>query len=618
MPSKKSFFNSALFRKNLLRYWPMWGGLSLAGALIPLYLLLELWSVNRKFSVVDFRGILYEAVTTFAPAFTAVYAILCAMAVWNYLNQARAVGMMHTLPIDRTCLFVTNTLSGLTMIAIPYMVVGGLICLIALFLGALDPAAVLVTILSVIFLAFIFFGLATLCAMLTGHNAVLPVLYLLFNFIAPMLESVLTYLAEEFLFGFNIGYGGVLNFLSPATQLYYSFTVHYTDGMPEIQGGSILILALYGLAGVILLVLSWLLYRRRKSESAGDVVAFKWLRPVFRYGIALASAVLLGTVLYQMTWGVLTWSHYIDKVPMVISMMIAGVVGYYVASMLLEKTLRVFRGSAKGVIGLCIGIAVLSGIVSLDPLGIESYVPEVGDIEWVLLDAHSEGLQFDEAEYKPVIEEITEIHRAILNDEAYIRGFRNRINPAAISEEDVSSYINLYLSYHLRDQSVVKRTYRLPITKLRMQNPDTYDGMIRELYSTPLVQLASVQIPDNASLQGVYAIVEGTESELPQGKEAEEVYAAVIQDAKEGNMPFHKYPFAWLDEGLVEYPARLQIEYLIKTSNPDRNTNASYSANVNTYRVELYSTMEHTIQKLIDLGTITREQILAWESMDEN
>ena len=42
MPSKSSFFNKTLFRKNLSRFWPLWGGLSLVGAMFPLYMALFL------------------------------------------------------------------------------------------------------------------------------------------------------------------------------------------------------------------------------------------------------------------------------------------------------------------------------------------------------------------------------------------------------------------------------------------------------------------------------------------------------------------------------------------------------------------------------------------------
>ena len=42
MQSKTSFFNRTLFRKNLTRFWPLWGGASFLGSLFPLALLLQL------------------------------------------------------------------------------------------------------------------------------------------------------------------------------------------------------------------------------------------------------------------------------------------------------------------------------------------------------------------------------------------------------------------------------------------------------------------------------------------------------------------------------------------------------------------------------------------------
>ena len=152
MQSKRSFFNRTLFRKNLGRFWPLWGCVSLAGAMLPLYVLLALLGDRAGGSVTpeDFTNVLYQSVTIFAPGFIAAYAILCAMAVWGYLYNSRSVGLMHTLPVDRTCLFVTNTLSGLAMVLVPFAVVGLLLCLISLFWGFFDLMAVVNTVLAVL------------------------------------------------------------------------------------------------------------------------------------------------------------------------------------------------------------------------------------------------------------------------------------------------------------------------------------------------------------------------------------------------------------------------------------------------------------------------------------
>ena len=62
------------------------------------------------------------------------------------------------------------------------------------------------------------------------------------------------------------------------------------------------LIAAYAAAGAALLGLAWLLYRRRRSESAGDVVAVGWMKPVFRYGCAVYAAILGGRLLYALLW----------------------------------------------------------------------------------------------------------------------------------------------------------------------------------------------------------------------------------------------------------------------------------------------------------------------------
>lgn len=109
MRSKTSCFNSTLFRKNLSRYWPLWGLASFGGAMFPLAMLLELLHNGFRFwSPLETRQAYYTVLSYGVPVISIVYAILCAMAVWSYLYNARSVGMMHTLPVRREGLFVTK------------------------------------------------------------------------------------------------------------------------------------------------------------------------------------------------------------------------------------------------------------------------------------------------------------------------------------------------------------------------------------------------------------------------------------------------------------------------------------------------------------------------------
>ena len=138
MLSRTSYFNPTLFRRNLTRFWPLWGLASFIGALFPLAVLLDMvhrgW---RAFSGPEFTQMYYNAVSA-VPVISLVYTALCAMAVWGYLHNTRSVGLMHTLPIRREGLFLTNFLSGLTMTLIPYAVTGILCVVVSLCGGAFD------------------------------------------------------------------------------------------------------------------------------------------------------------------------------------------------------------------------------------------------------------------------------------------------------------------------------------------------------------------------------------------------------------------------------------------------------------------------------------------------
>ena len=81
MQSKTSFFNRTLFRKNLGRYWPLWGFASFVGFLAPAALLVRvIQSGETSVAPLRVREIYYYLVADAVPIVSIAYAILCAMA----------------------------------------------------------------------------------------------------------------------------------------------------------------------------------------------------------------------------------------------------------------------------------------------------------------------------------------------------------------------------------------------------------------------------------------------------------------------------------------------------------------------------------------------------------
>lgn len=614
MPSKRSFFNRTLFRKNLSRSWPLWVLLSIAGAMIPLYILLELIQAPRGSLnplPADFAAGLYQAVTIFAPGFTAAYAILCAMLVWGYLYNPRSVSLFHSLPVDRTCLFVTNALSGLTMIAIPYAVTGLLLCLLAVCWGFFHLAAAVNTILAVILLAVTFFGLATLCAMLTGNIFALPAFYLLVNFLSPILESLIFNMAQQFLVGVGSA-ANRFNALSPIVQIYTSFSAHFerytSDGDQTAALRGLWVVALYALAGVAMLALAWFLYQRRHSERAGDVVAFRWLRPVFRYGVALLSGLTVGRLLYYLLWeSLFQKGSYADVLPLFVCVALGGLLGFYAASMLLEKTRRVFRGSLLGAGIVCAGVAVLCLLVSVDVFGVERRVPDMDEIKRVRLE--DRGIlsgPFDPEENPEQVEAIRAFHQALVKDRNYIRSY----HPDWDHEEGKAFSHYIWLTYELTDGTTLSRQYDLWITEDRVETAGTYDNLLSAFYQDPEVRRCDVTIPENTDVSSIDVFSDYMEDGIysintseRNSQDAKTLYAALQQDADEGNIPAKDVLLNYSRQASTLW---FNIEYRVPLSPWDGSWTYRYKD------VYIHPQMKNTVEALIELGYLTEENADRW------
>lgn len=609
MPSKRSFFNRTLFRKNLSRFWPLWGGVSLVGSMAPLYILLALLGDHTlgQPESWQFAEALYTVATVFLPAAVAVYAVLCAMTAWGYLCEGRAVGMMHALPVDRSCLFVTNTLSGLAALLIPFAVVGAFSCLIALLWGFFDLTAAVMTVLTVLLLALAFYGLATFSAMLTGHILALPAFYALLNFLAPLLEVLIVSLSQEFLVGVGSSDFGRTFFLSPVFQIYTNFSarIEHVDGVRRCYLTGLWVVAVYALAGLALLAIAWLLFKRRHSESAGSVVAFPWLRPVFRYGVALLSALTLGRLAYELMWATLFQrGDYADLIPMCVCLAIGGILGYYAASMLLEKSLRVFKGSWRGLLIVCAGVVLLCVLTSFDVFGAERWVPEAEDVEWVYLGDYDFSVSYFSEDDPAMVEQVVDIHRAIVADRDYIRndgpegaGYRRG--------ECVSRYVRLL--YRLKNGREVQRFYDLWVTAERAARPDTFDGKLAALYSAPEMARNQVELPKDAQLMSVY--VYNYDSAYDGSKDASLedrnsiVYDAALRDLEEGNIPGYDL----LDAGPGQY-GNLHVELEYRTWR-DQEGGYEYSYK----QMPIYPTMTNTLRALVELDYVSEAQLAVWD-----
>lgn len=624
MRSKTSCFNGTLFRKNLSRYWPLWGLASFGGAMFPLAMLLELLHNGFRFwSPLETRQAYYTVLSYGVPVISIVYAILCAMAVWNYLYNARSVGMMHTLPIRREGLFVTNVLSGLTMMAIPYAVTGVLLVLVSLLFGGFEPMGVLVTVLGVMGESLFFFGLATFCAFIVGNVFMLPALYGLLNFIAVLTDFMVNLLAQGFCFGLNSSYSGTVEWLSPVVYLVQKISpnnTYETQWVTDRLGGqryetSVLtsvtlengwLIAAYAAAGAALLGLAWLLYRRRRSESAGDVVAVGWMKPVFRYGCAAYSAILGGRLLYALLWDSFQSGRYFTVLPMILCMIAGGAIGYYAASMLLAKTPRVFKTTWKGMLAVALGCAALCGAMKCDLFGVVRRVPAPDSVKLVNVYAAGSNYYLTPGKDDALIEEVRTLHQAIIDDKDYILGYRSRTDYDFVADtastemaaEDSgaqSTISNIRITYMLNSGLKVERRYNLYLTQNRMDQEDTYDHLLDQLINSQEMRQKRIRWRDEGfQLDGAWIDTWRDYSDL-SSREVGLILDAVAKDAENGD--WGVYNWFQADNDADSYEIQIHFQYKLPESQFDRTYDA--------IQVNVKEGMTETIQTLKELKLIT-------------
>lgn len=630
MRSKTSCFNGTLFRKNLSRYWPLWGLASFGGAMFPLAMLLELLHNGFRFwSPLETRQAYYTVLSYGVPVISIVYAILCAMAVWSYLYNARSVGMMHTLPIRREGLFVTNVLSGLTMMAIPYAVTGVLLVLVSLLFGGFEPVGVLVTVLGVMGESLFFFGLATFCAFIVGNVFMLPALYGLLNFIAVLTDFMVNLLAQGFCFGLNSSYSGTVEWLSPVVYLVQKISpnsTYETQWVTDRLGGqryetSVLtsvtlengwLIAAYAAAGAALLGLAWLLYRRRRSESAGDVVAVGWMKPVFRYGCAVYAAILGGRLLYALLWDSFQSGRYFTVLPMILCMIAGGAIGYYAASMLLAKTPRVFKTTWKGMLAVALGCAALCGAMKCDLFGVVRRVPAPDSVKLVNVYAAGSNYYLTPGKDDALIEKVRTLHQTIIDDKDYIMSTAEGRSVYMETEEgsytigapaseivstSVSSFANtsVRFTYTLNSGLKVERRYNLYLTQNRMDQKDTYDHLLDQLINSQEMRQKRIRWRDEGfQLDGAWIDTWRDYSDL-SSREVGLILDAVAKDAENGD--WGVYNWFQADNDADSYEIQIHFQYKLPESQFDRTYDA--------IQVNVKEGMTETIRALKDLKLIT-------------
>ncbi len=455
MRSGTSFFNWPVFKKTVLRYWPVWGAYSVIWLVaLPLQgLMLLRMDAYQLNGYANGHGYMENFARSSVPDMThlslvlaVVFGALCAMAVFSHLYNARSANFFGSLPVRREGLFVTHYLAGLAFLLVPNVVIFLLVLLVETAGGAVTAGPLLFWLGATCGECLFFYSMAVFCGMFTGHILALPAFYGIFNILVYGVCVLVSSVFQRFYYGFS-GFGPwmqtLIEWLTPVMKLGPGVGSWYDAGAFRTRGLNAV--AAYAAAALLLAAASFFLYRARRLESAGDVVSVKRMRPVFQYGVALCAG---------LAFGMATTSFLGGREPtLMISILVWGVAGYFAAQMLLDKSFRVFR-KWKGGLAVAGVFVLLFLVVGFDLTGFETRVPDPDQVDYVELEGANLCSLADGADYLWAEEGGPEfVKYAVLLHQAAVDQRGDRPQSGTVTET------NLRLTYHMKDGSTLSRRY---------------------------------------------------------------------------------------------------------------------------------------------------------------
>lgn len=474
MQSRTSFFNGAVFRKNLTRFAPV---MALDTLLLVIMIMLA-WSrpgENRGYYFIDQVSHLISLMGYV----NLIYGAVVAQLIFGDLFSSRMCNALHAMPLRRECWFVTNAASGLVYSLIP-TAVATLVLLPLLtktiFAGAWKLAFLFFLAANLEFICM--FGLAVFSVMMVGSRITMVAGYGLLNFGAPICYWLVDSVYTPLLYGV-ITPSGLAEKLFPLQYMSRSFVDTDASGIFDSFGRILTgVQATYSLtedwrslwwlalAGIVFTLAALILYKHRSLECAGDAVCSRKLIPVFQVLSALFVAVAAEFFLTELV-GLGDNQEFLKYVLLFIGLL----VGWFAGKMLVERSARVFQ--LRSFVGLGILAAVLAasmGLTKLDVLHLDERLPAQEDIESVYLNYN--GATFTDSSD---IAKILQLNKLVLEDRLpYAQGNAFVLeNGDYVSMQDSQAAYwqegdpipqqrmrgDILLNYTLKDGRVIRRKY---------------------------------------------------------------------------------------------------------------------------------------------------------------
>lgn len=353
-----------------------------------------------------------------------IMAIVCGIAMFAYLHTRQKVDFYHSLPISRTKLFVNNYLTGVIFAVSSYvvMLVIALACAYAMGFGAaVDWSAIGGAVVSHLIVFLLLYALTVLTTVVCG-NTVISLLLLAWVMLSPMLVYMLySGLCNKFYQTYtmqSVDMKAVFH-LAPLVQFFELDGLHYERVEYVEQTSALGLLLVYLVAAAAVTVLSWYLFRIRKSERAGVALAFAPAKLPIKVYMCLIMGVAFGLGFGMIAGDFWFW----------IGLVLGAVLCHWIVEMIYAFDFHAIF--AKPVHLAAILVVLFAGMLCMkfDVTGYDTWLPDRNSIQAVSISGSAEekltGADNIDAVYQ-LAEMGTQVNQSALYEEGNYHGLTLR------------------------------------------------------------------------------------------------------------------------------------------------------------------------------------------------
>lgn len=235
-----------------------------------------------------------------------------------------------------------------------------------------------------------------------------------------------------------------------------------------------------------------------------------------------------------------------DSLPgTILCMAAAGLVGYFVAEMLVKKSFRVFRAGAKGAAIVSLALVLLGVTMSFDLTGYEKRVPDESEIESAFYTFS--GMTHVTTDDADTIRRLTAAHQAIVKNRDEQARIADAWDADTLSQSDYDDIepFSLRLTYYLKDGSQLSRSYSLYLRRSELTAPSSVTARVNALYTCRESVLRRVlgygyeHLGDTPRFLDSYCYYydenSNTKDYALTAAQAGQVYAALMQDVQDSD-----------------------------------------------------------------------------------